>query len=43
MSNTEEKMNEVAERIEIDFQLIGSTAIEDKLQEDVADVISFIK
>jgi P-type E1-E2 ATPase len=29
--------------IEKDFELIGATAIEDKLQEDVADTISFLK
>lgn len=43
MGNREEKMNEVAEKIEVDFELIGSTAIEDKLQDDVAEVISYIK
>lgn len=36
-------MNKVAEKIENDFNLIGSTAIEDKLQDDVADTIQFIK
>jgi phospholipid-transporting ATPase len=30
-SNREELMNKVAEKIENDFNLIGSTAIEDKL------------
>jgi magnesium-transporting ATPase (P-type) len=29
----------MAELIEKDFELIGSTAIEDKLQDDVGDVI----
>lgn len=29
--------------IEKDFKLVGSTAIEDMLQDDVADTISFIK
>jgi magnesium-transporting ATPase (P-type) len=28
-------MAQVAEELEFDFELIGSTAIEDKLQEDV--------
>jgi magnesium-transporting ATPase (P-type) len=32
-----------AEKIEVDFKIIGSTAIEDKLQEEVADVIQHIK
>ena len=33
----------MAENIENNFILIGSTAIEDKLQDDVADTIKFIK
>eukprot|EP00347_Sterkiella_histriomuscorum_P005590 403356030 len=41
--NREEAINKVAEKIEQDFNLIGSTAIEDKLQEDVEDTIKFIK
>ena len=41
--NKDEAINEVAEEIEIDFDLIGSTAIEDKLQEDVGDTIFDIK
>ena len=36
-------MARAAEKIENNFVLIGSTAIEDKLQDDVADTISFIK
>lgn len=32
-------MDAVAEEIEVGFELIGSTAIEDKLQEEVAEVI----
>lgn len=32
-----------AEKIEVDFKMIGSTAIEDKLQEDVAEVIQHVK
>ncbi len=43
MSNRERLLDEVAARIENDFELVGATAIEDKLQEDVADTISFIK
>ena len=42
-SNREENMARAAEKIENNFVLIGSTAIEDKLQDDVADTISFIK
>ena len=29
--------------MEVDFNLIGSTAIEDKLQDDVGETISFMK
>ena len=36
-------MNKVAEEIEIDFDLIGTTAIEDKLQDEVGDTLEFIK
>ena len=36
-------MARAAEKIETNFVLIGSTAIEDKLQDEVADTISFIK
>ena len=36
-------MDAESEKIEVDFKLIGSTAIEDKLQEEVADVIQHIK
>lgn len=39
----EEKVAEVSEEIEHDFYLIGSTAIEDKLQDEVADTIEFMK
>ena len=42
-SNREEKVAEVSEEIETEFYLIGSTAIEDKLQDDVADTIEFLK
>ena len=31
------------ELIEVELELIGSTAIEDKLQDQVADTISFMK
>lgn len=36
-------MNIVAEELEVDFELVGSTAIEDKLQEDVGRTIHDIK
>lgn len=36
-------MNKVAEELEVEFDLIGSTAIEDKLQEDVGKTIYDIK
>lgn len=41
--NREEKVDQVAEKLEKDFMLIGSTAIEDKLQDEVADTIEFMK
>lgn len=41
--NREEKIEEVDEIIEKDMELIGSTAIEDRLQDDVAETIKFIK
>lgn len=36
-------MNRVAEEIERELELVGSTAIEDKLQDNVAEVISDIR
>ena len=39
MKNREKAMSDVYEMIEGDLTLIGSTAIEDKLQENVADTI----
>lgn len=36
-------MAAVAEQIEHTFNLVGSTAIEDKLQDEVGDTIAFIK
>jgi magnesium-transporting ATPase (P-type) len=41
--NKEKEMNIVAEELEVDFELVGSTAIEDKLQEDVGRTIHDIK
>jgi magnesium-transporting ATPase (P-type) len=42
-SNREERVATVSEEIEHEFYLIGSTAIEDKLQDEVADTIEFLK
>lgn len=39
----EKAMNAVSELIENDFELIGTTAIEDKLQENVGKTIADIK
>lgn len=41
--NKEKAINEVAEELEVQFDLIGSTAIEDKLQVDVGKTIYDIK
>ena len=41
--NREKAINQVAEMIEQDFILMGSTAIEDKLQEEVGEVIADIR
>jgi phospholipid-transporting ATPase len=41
--NRDEEVARVNEIIEQNLELIGSTAIEDKLQEDVADTIQFIR
>lgn len=41
--NREEMMDQVAETLEHEFDLVGSTAIEDKLQDEVADTIEFMK
>jgi len=43
ISNREEKVAAVDEKIEVQMELIGSTAIEDKLQDEVADTIRFMK
>lgn len=43
MVDRQAKMDDVAETIETDFTLIGSTAIEDKLQEEVEEVIQHVK
>ena len=41
--NKEAAINKVAERLEVEFDLIGSTAIEDKLQDEVGKTIYDIK
>lgn len=43
VNNREALVAEVDELIEKDLELIGSTAIEDKLQDEVADTIKFMK
>ena len=43
MTNREEKVAAVDEEIENDLEIIGSTAIEDRLQDEVADTIQFMK
>lgn len=43
LENREQTMCEIAEQIETDFELIGSTAVEDRLQDDVANTISLLK
>ena len=39
----EEKVAAVDELIEVEMELVGSTAIEDRLQDEVADTIQFMK
>lgn len=43
MVDREKHVNRVSEEIEVQLELIGSTAIEDKLQDNVANVISDIR
>jgi magnesium-transporting ATPase (P-type) len=43
VNDRERYINEVAELIETGFTLVGSTAIEDKLQDDVGEVIDYIR
>ena len=43
MVNRDAKVEEVADRMERGFELLGSTAIEDKLQEDVDKAIFSMK
>ena len=41
--NRDRELTKVYELVEFDFELLGSTAIEDKLQEDVGQTIYDIK
>lgn len=41
--NREEKIAKVEDSLEYNFELVGATAIEDRLQDDVANTISILK
>jgi len=43
ISNREEKVAAVDELIEVNLELVGATAIEDRLQDKVAETIQFMK
>ena len=43
MFDRQGKMDAEAEKIEVEFKIVGSTAIEDKLQDEVEEVIQHIK
>jgi P-type E1-E2 ATPase len=43
MKDREAEIDAAAARIERDFELVGATAIEDKLQDEVGETIAFIK
>lgn len=43
MTDRDDKMEEVASDMEREFELVGSTAIEDKLQDDVDGTIFFMR
>ena len=43
INDREEKVAAVDEKIEVDLELIGSTAIEDRLQDNVPETIQFMK
>ncbi len=43
MVKRDDRMAEVAEKLELQFDLVGATAIEDKLQDDVDKAISAMK
>ena len=43
MTDRDQKLEEVNARIEVDLELVGSTAIEDRLQDEVAETIISLK
>jgi len=43
LNNRTEMMEEVAEKLERDLTLVGTTAIEDKLQDEVGETIAFFR
>lgn len=43
LENREEKMQDLQDELEQNFFILGATAIEDKLQQDVASTISAVK
>ena len=43
ISDREAKVDKVAAKLEKDFKLVGSTALEDKLQDGVPDAIEMIR
>lgn len=43
MTDREKQIEKIAEFIEVDFELVGSTAIEDKLQDEVGKTIMDVK
>ena len=43
MTDRDKEMEKVSAMIERDFTLVGSTAIEDKLQDGVPDTIKMVK
>lgn len=43
MTDRDDKIEEVASAMEREFKLVGSTAIEDKLQDDVDGTIKFMR
>ena len=43
VSGREDKIFALAEELEVDFNLVGSTAIEDRLQDGVPDTIQSLK
>lgn len=43
ITNREGKIAKIEDEIEYDFELVGATAIEDRLQDDVANTISILK